>query len=253
LTRSQRCVNNFGLVDPAQKEKLRVALDLETLRSQFASAQLASFAAQANLADVEQLGANELRDFAQAQLAVIARQTFFRKPDLDRATAQIEKEINALEARSNELNATESLRRADLKQANAELEAAKQTSAKAPELPVLQETVALRTDQLDTKRVRLELQRMAIEGYRLAQHVYQYRHVLANTENLPGVRESSLHVPGKFRNQPDLLEQEPAINDCGRSCLWVLKLSRQSQAPSPDRTRNKTLISNLKSCTFRIQ
>jgi hypothetical protein len=49
-------VNNFGLVDPAQKEKLRVALDLETLRSQFASAQLASFAAQANLADVEQLG-----------------------------------------------------------------------------------------------------------------------------------------------------------------------------------------------------
>jgi potassium efflux system protein len=180
--------------DPAQKEKLRVALDLETLRSQFASAELASFAAQANLADVEQLGANERRDFAQAQLAIIAGQTFFRKPDLDRVTAQIEKEINALEVRSNELNATESLRQADLKQANAELESAKQTSAKAPELPVLQETVALRTDQLDTKRVRLELQRMAIEGYRLAQHVYQYRHVLANTENLPGVRESSLRL-----------------------------------------------------------
>jgi hypothetical protein len=180
--------------DPAKKANLKVALDLETLRSQFASAELGSLEAQADVAEVEQTEANERRDFANTQLAVTAGQTVFTKADLDRVTAQIEKEINELEIRFGAVNAAESSRRADLERAEAALDAARRTTPLPSDLPVLQEVVALRTDQLETERVRMELRRTTIQGNRQAQYIYQYRYVLSNAKDLPGVREASLRL-----------------------------------------------------------
>lgn len=172
--------------DPAQKAKLKVALDLETLRSQFASAELGGLEAQSDVAEVEQTEANQRRDFAQAQLAITTGQTVFTKADLDRVTAQIEKEIDEFGVQFDAVNATEPSRQAELKQAEAELEAAERTTPPPPDLPVLGEVVALRTDQVETERVQTELRRTTVQGYRQAQYVYQYRYVLSNAKEKPG-------------------------------------------------------------------
>ena len=190
--------------DPAKKANLKVALDLETLRSQFASAELGSIEAQADAAEIEQTEANERRDFAKAQLAVTAGQTVFTKADLERVTAQIEKEIDDLEIRFGAVNATESSRRADLERAEAALEAARRTAPPPSDLPVLQEVVALRTDQLETERVRMELRRTITEGHRQAQYIYQYRYVLSNAKDLPGVREASLKLDESIKRLTSL-------------------------------------------------
>ena len=47
--------------------------------------------------------------------------------------------------------------------------------------------VALRTDQLETERVRMELRRTSAEGYRQAEYIYLYRYVLSNAQDLPGL------------------------------------------------------------------
>ena len=199
--------------DPANKAKLKVALDLETLRSKFASAELGSLEAQADVADVEQTEANERRDFANTQLAVTAGQTVFTKADLDRVTAQIEKEIDELEIRFGAVSAAESSRRVDLERAEAALEAARRTTPPPSDLPVLQEVVALRTDQLETERVRMELRRTTIQGYRQAQYVYQYRYILSNAKDLPGVREASLKLDESGRHLTSLASYLNALTE----------------------------------------
>ena len=202
--------------DPANKAKLKVALDLETLRSKFASAELGSLEAQADVADVEQTEANERRDFANTQLAVTAGQTVFTKADLDRVTAQIEKEIDELEIRFGAVSAAESSRRVDLERAEAALEAARRTTPPPSDLQVLQEVVALRTDQLETERVRMELRRTTIQGYRQAQYVYQYRYILSNAKDLPGVREASLKLDESIKHLTSLGSYLNALTDLTR-------------------------------------
>jgi hypothetical protein len=202
--------------DPAKKAKLKAALDLETLRSQFASAELGGLEAQADVAEIEQTEANERRDFAETQLAVTAGQTVFSKADLERVTAQIQKEIDELEIRFGALNATESSRRADLQQAQGVLEAARRATPPSPDLPVLQEVVALRTDQLETERVRMELRRTTIEGYRQAQYIYQYRYVLSNEKDLPGVREASLQLDENIKRLTSLGDFLNALTELTR-------------------------------------
>lgn len=101
-------------------------------------------------------------------------------------TAQIEKEIDEFGVQFDAVNATEPSRQAELKQAEAELEAAERTTPPPPDLPVLGEVVALRTDQVETERVQTVLRRTTVQGYRQAQYVYQYRYVLSNAKDLPG-------------------------------------------------------------------
>jgi hypothetical protein len=199
--------------DPANKAKLKVALDLERLRSQFASAELGSLEAQADAADVDKTEANERRDFANTQLAVTAGQTVFTKADLDRVTAQIDKEIDESEIRFGAVSAAESSRRADLERAEAALEAARRTTPPPSDLPVLQEVVALRTDQLQAERVRMELRRTTIQGYRQAQYIYQYRYILSNAKDLPGVREASLKLDESGRHLTSLASYLNALTE----------------------------------------
>jgi hypothetical protein len=76
--------------------------------------------------------------------------------------------------------------------------------------------VALRTDQVETERVRTELQRTTVEGYRQAQYVYQYRYVLSNAKDLPGVREASLRLDESINRLSSLRTYLNALTDLTR-------------------------------------
>jgi small-conductance mechanosensitive channel len=62
----------------------------------------------------------------------------------------------------------------------------------------------------------MELWRTTIQGYRQAQYIYQYRYILSNAKDLPGVREASLKLDESIKHLTSLGSYLNALTDLTR-------------------------------------
>jgi potassium-dependent mechanosensitive channel len=205
--------------DPTARERTKVALDLEKLQSQVASAGLASIQAEGRLADDESLEASEYRDFARSQISLAGNQIVFPQADLDRVLTQVDQEIAQKEAQYSALSSSVSGKEMEIRQARAQLENAELNQTAPPELRVLREAFNLRGDQLETLHSQIALQQLVVEGLRQAQNIYRFRFVLASSADLPGIREASLRMDESIRKLGWLRSYLNTLNDLNRSLL----------------------------------
>jgi potassium-dependent mechanosensitive channel len=227
LTESLESTSN-----PSARERTIAALELEKLKSRVASAALASIEAQGRLAELEAIGATQYRDFVRSQITLAGNQIIFPQADLDRVIAQIEQEVAQEEARFSALNSLLPGKQSEIQQAKTQLDAAALNSAEASSMPVLFEAYSLRSDQLDTLNGHLAAQKLIIDGLRQAENIYRFRFVLANSTDLPGVRDASLRMDETIERLRRVRGYLNFLNDLNRG-LFTEQQSRL-RTLSPD-------------------
>ena len=217
--------------DPSARERINTALELAKLESRAASAALATGEAQGRLSDIEAQEASQYRDFVRSQITFAGNQIIFPQADLDQVIAQVELEIAQEQARFSALSSLLPAKQSEVKQARTQLEAAGLNTAEASRVPVLFETYSLRSDQLETLNGRLEAQKFVIHGLRQAENVYRFRFVLANSTDLPGVREASLRMDESIEDLRRTRGYLNFLNDLNRGLFTEQQSRLRSLSP----------------------